>query len=515
MPKTTKSKYQNEKHVFVDIAARLRQFANRPNIYGYKPHPKQYEFHSSMALGKQFIGGNRSGKTVSGAVESIWWALGKHPYRETPPPPVRGRVVAVDFLNGVEKIVRPEVARWIPLSELLGGSWETAYNRELRTLTLENGSFIEFMSYDQDVDKFAGTSRHFTWFDEEPPKDIWTECKMRLLDTGGSWWMTMTPVEGMTWTYDHIYEASRIDPHLKIIIVNTHENTYVSEAEVNQIMSGLTKEERKARIEGRYIQRTGLIYKHFDPDVHVLGGYPTDYVPQKRNLWVAALDHGYNNPTAWIWAEILRDGSVVVFDEHYESGRLVKHHAQIVQERDRSHGREPNYRVGDPSIRNVDPIQGTSIHLEYLDHGVPILLGNNDVSAGIQRVARYIGEPPFGINNRPKLYVTANCTNLIWEINRYRWGRWVNKVVERERNRKEEPMKRDDHAVDALRYLIASRPEVEDLSQPEPQEWERLAQMAGATKAVKNPFERVDEGLTKQRPKGEYTDADFTLGGEW
>ena len=194
-----KSKIKNEREFLRGLTEGVRTAARRPNIYGYTPHEKQVSFHSSGARGKLFIGGNRSGKTVGGAAEAVYRATGRHPFRPVPPPPTRGRVVSVDFLNGVEKIVRPEIARWLPNSEIRGGSWESGYDRELRTLNLENGSTIEFMSYDQDLDKFAGTSRHWVWFDEEPPQDIFTECLLRLLDTGGDWWITMTPVEGMTW----------------------------------------------------------------------------------------------------------------------------------------------------------------------------------------------------------------------------------------------------------------------------------------------------------------------------
>lgn len=139
----------------------LKAQAVRPNLHAYKPHAKQEIFHKSTKKKKLYIGGNRSGKTVGGIVEDIYWLRGNHPFRRIPEGPIRGRVVGVDFLNGISKIILPEFQRWCPPSLLKNGSWEDSYNKELRTLKLENGSFIEFMSYDQDTDKFAGTSRHF------------------------------------------------------------------------------------------------------------------------------------------------------------------------------------------------------------------------------------------------------------------------------------------------------------------------------------------------------------------
>lgn len=468
------------------LAVGFRTAALRPNIHGYRPMPKQLDFHSSNSRGRAFFGGNRSGKTVGGATEAIWWLTGKHPYLQTPEPPVRGRAVAVDFINGVEKIVRPEVTRWLPLSELRGGSWNSGYSKELRTLTLENGSTLEFMSYDQDLDKFAGTSRHFIWFDEEPPRSVYQECLARLIDTGGRWWMTMTPVEGMTWVYDEIYIKAKSDPNFFVVEVEMGENTYLNEAEIDAFLSTLDEDERKARSQGKFVQIGGLIYKHFGQQ-HIL----EPHLPDPKQLHFAMMDHGFNNPTAWLWGSIDRDSRIVIYDEHYESGQIVSYHAQKVHQLNRDHGRAPDYNVGDPSIRNRDPITGTSVQLEYQDYDISIIPGNNDVAAGIARVADLLK----GKRDIPQLYVTRNCVNLIYELSRYRWGQWATSRMRDNRNVKEEPHKKDDHAADALRYGIASRPQVED-GQTVPE----LFIPVGATTSVE-PNNRIDTDLAQIGPR--------------
>lgn len=493
----SKSKIKTTSDLLRGLTTGLRNAATRPNVYGYRPHPKQIEFHTSEARGKLFLGGNRSGKTVGGAVEAVWWLTGKHPYIRTPDAPVRGRVVSVDFLNGVERIVKPEIARWLPPSELKNGSWVDSYDKELRTLTLENGSSLEFMSYEQALEKFAGTSRNFIWFDEEPPHDIFVECKMRLIDTGGRWWITMTPVEGMTWVYDDIYMAAKTDYDLKVVEVDMTENIYLNPGEIEAFMSGLTSDEKKARIQGKFVQIGGLVYKQFT-DSNIID----PVVIPKDWLHVASLDHGYTNPTAWLWAGIDKDGRIIIYDEHYESDEIVSYHAEKVHQINRAHSREPDYYVGDPSIRNVDPITGTSVQLEYIEHGVPIMLGNNDVRAGINRVAQMLE----GRNGRPQLYITRNCVNLIYELHRYRWSIWATKRMQFDKNKKEEPHKKQDHACDALRYLVASRPIIDDgLSIPE-----NLNTM-GAAIPVSPYAGRVDESLTQ--PSKPYVDS--VLGGEW
>lgn len=480
------------------LSSGLRNAAVRPSVYGYRPHEKQVEFHSLPQPRRLFLGGNRSGKTVGGATEAVWWATGKHPYRKTPPPPIRGRIVSVDFLNGVEKIVRPEVARWMPASELKGGSWATAYSRELRTLTLENGSTIEFMSYDQDLEKFAGTSRHFVWFDEEPPHDIYVENLLRLLDVGGHMWITMTPVEGMTWIYDDMYIAARTDPNVAVVEVDMTQNSYLNQGEIESFMSGLTEDERQARMHGKFVQRGGLIYKNFGTENII----PANTEIPKDWLWIAGMDHGFNNPTAWLWCAVGPDGQVIIHNEHYESGKLVNYHAERVHTINAEHQRIPDYYVGDPSIRNTDPITGTSVHLEYIENGIPIILGNNDVRAGLNRVASYIE----GLNQKPKLFITRNCVNLLAEIQRYRWATYAMKRHNFEKNKKEEPHKQNDHACDALRYIIASRPEMDD-----GKEFRVPVNSMGASVAVDPYSEQVD----RTSGFGPRVQTDWTLGSEY
>lgn len=499
----SKPKFPTLQELQHHISGELRRTALRPSIAGYKPMDHQKDFHSSMAKGRAFIGGNRSGKTVGGAAELVMWMTGKHPFRPTPPPPVRCRAVAVDFDHGVELIVKPEIIRWMPPSELIDGSWEKSYSRELKMLTLANGSTLEFMSYDQDVDKFAGTSRHAIWFDEEPPKAIFDENMARLIDTGGSWWLTMTPVEGMTWVYDNVYIASQVDPHIDVFIVSMDQNIYINTSEIDAYLSGMTEDEKKARRHGQFIQLGGLIYgKVFDSKRNIIPSfYGTERWETVRTKWrhILAMDHGFNNPTAWLFIAIDSHGRMVVYDEYYKNREIIRYHATQVKERIRELRIEPAYNVGDPSIRNTDPITGTSVQLEYQEHGLTILPGNNDVKAGINMVARMLEDGD--------LMITDNCEKLIWEIQRYRWARWQSKKTEQDKNAKDEPVKKDDHACDALRYAIASRPQFEAI----------LHQSAGnfvhAPTAIDPTKPYIDLELLRLPERYEYSD--YHLGSEW
>ncbi len=460
MAKNQTSGIKSNRDFLNGLINQMKSVSIRPSINGYIPHEKQKIFHSGSQTGKLFIGGNRSGKTVGGASEIVMRATGKHKFREVPPPPVRLRAVGVDFSFGVEKIMKPEVARWLPPSELINGSWEESYDKQLRTLTLANDSFIEFMSYEQDLEKFAGTSRHAVWFDEEPPEDIFVECKTRLLDTGGDWWITMTPVEGMTWVADRLYEpgTTGADPNILVVEVDMTENPVLNIGEIEEFLSGLDEDERKARKEGKFVQLGGLIYNKRLHDRHFLD--PFD--PPKEWLHVAGMDHGFTNPTCFLWAAIDSEGRMFVYDEYYESGHVVSENAANVHEYNIKHDRIPDYYVGDPSIRNVDPITGTSVLIEYVDHGIPITLGNNDQKAGINKIQTLLGKEDDLIKYPQKLYISKKCPNLIWEMKRLRWATWATRKMRADKNKKEEQHKKNDHACDALRYLVASRPEFDN-----------------------------------------------------
>jgi phage terminase large subunit-like protein len=368
---------------------------------------------------------------------------------------------------------------------------------------LSNGSTLEFLSYDQDLDKHAGTSRHIIWFDEEPPKDIFNENMARLIDVGGSYVLTMTPVEGMTWVFDDIYmKAKNGDPFIDVFEAAMDMNIHINVTEIEAYLGGMTKEERDARRQGKFVQLGGLVYggKYFTEKNILPSLYTSGSWASVRDNWklFTGMDHGFRNPTCWLWGAYDKNGRIIIFDEYYRSDLVAGAHAEQIHERNRLLGVEPEYNVGDPSIRNTDPITGTSVLLEYQEHGLTINLANNDVSAGINRVARMF--------ENSLLMVTENCEKLIWELNRYRWAKWSNRRTDETRNPKDEPVKKDDHACDALRYMVASRP-VDDMVGLD----ERVLGPLGYSEALRSDRERVDTDLISVPD----TPIDPYLGGEW
>lgn len=447
------------------IQDQVLQQARMPNMYAYKPHEKQLEFHSCTKKERLFVAGNRSGKTLGSVMEAIWWLTKTHPYRETPKGQVRGRVVAVDFLNGVDKIILPLYKQLLPPEYLIEGSWNRSYSQERHVLTLRDGSFVEFMSQDQDLDKFAGTSRHFVHFDEECPKVIFEECKLRLLDTNGEWWISETPVAGMEWIYDDLYvpyfEAIMRgeEPSIGLVQMATGENPYLDPEAIERIFGSLGAEAKAVRMSGEYTMISGSLYKEFGEFTHAAQTRETfEFDPLRMRLYLTG-DHGINNPTAWLWVAADVKGGLTVIRELYETGKAVAEIARMIQEVNAELGVQPYMITLDPATEQRSGFsnaegQPMTIADEYRRHGINVITKGipRDKSIGINKILQYLKVNPK--TGRPFLTVLRECHNTIREIKGAKQNRYVNKKVAELKNKPEGQREKDDHTTDALRYLM-------------------------------------------------------------
>ena len=170
-------------------------FQDRFNLISYAPHPIQWSFHNGDQFLRAFYGGERSGKTIAGIAEVCWVANGMHPYLD--------RFRGGDKLPMAIRSVSPDLKRFFwnihwPYYKMflgeVGGVHIKDFSRELMRMTLHNGTTIDFMSYEQDINMFGGIKLDFVHFDEEPiSQAIWTENLKRLLDRSGRAIMTFTP----------------------------------------------------------------------------------------------------------------------------------------------------------------------------------------------------------------------------------------------------------------------------------------------------------------------------------
>jgi len=436
-----------------ELAALVNRKAAKPDIDGYKPQDYQIEYHSSETKGRIVFGGNRSGKTFSSVVEMIWWATGTHPYRQTPRPPVALRHVCVDKPQGTDKILKELYKQLCPPRVLRDREFEKAWEEKPDVLWFSNGSFIEFLTYEQQLQKHAGTSRHAIGFDEEPDEAIFNENMARLVDTDGEWWISLTPLEGLTWLYHRFYlpwEEGNLRDNVAMWHFLTKDNRYVKLSAVERLLGDLGKEEKEARLTGKFMALSGLIYA-FNEAAHV-----KELDPQPHWLTFTSMDHGLRAPTSWHWYQIDQDGRFYVVREHYMADLLVPAHARIVREIEGANRLlTPEYRIGDPSIWNRQPNDGQSVGTEYAAHGIHIGQGLNNLEAGVNRVASLFETDHTG---RPRILIDPSCRNLIREARTYRWAKYATRKAEMQNDPKVKPEKRNDHALDDLRYAAMTRP---------------------------------------------------------
>lgn len=450
-------KVMNEKQLIKKILLledELKRREGRPSLKHYnngdKVHLKQLAFHQCGKRNRWVFGGNRSGKTECGAVECIYMARGIHPYRENKPN-VEGWVVSLSYEVqrdvAQRKILSYLSPDWIEDIYMTSGRKGSPEYGVIDTIVIKNvfggTSKISFKSCDQGREKFQGTSLDFVWFDEEPPFDIYEECRMRVFDKCGDIWGTMTPLKGLTWVYEQIYRNSE-DDEVWHICMEWADNPFLSKKEIARLSSALTKDSIESRRYGHFSTGEGLVYTEFRPDVHVIAPF---FVPYEWKDAIA-IDPGLNNPLACLFFAVDFDDNVYVIAEHYESGKDIDYHANAIHRlasqldwhRD-AKGRLRAYIDSAASQKTLASIKSVA-DLFYERDIVVNTKVNKDMFSGIARVKSYF--------KKNKLFIFENCVNLIRELKGYWWGEG------------DLPKKKDDHALDALRYYLMTKPSQED-----------------------------------------------------
>lgn len=454
--------------IFGLVEMELEKAVIKPSIYRYEPYSDQVAFHTSTAPGKYCTGGNRAGKTTAGVIEAIWWATDTHPYRERPEEWGHGalqiRFVCVDIAKGVEQILLPAFKRWLPREYMVDGSWDKSWDDKNKILTLANGSEIDFLTYNMDLERHGGVPRHLIFFDEEPPRHLFNEAMMRLRDYDGFWAILATPVQGMTWTYDLLWEPAldakregRTDFPISIHELDPANNPYLQAEDTSRFFIAMDKEERDMRETGKFVARSGLVFPHFNLDTHVID----PVIPPRHWAWYSSVDHGFNNPTAWYWHAVSPAGNIITFAEHYESEMTVEQHASVVLERESGWKKTVDRRVGDPAMHQRQGVTGTSIVQEYARRGVYIITDGipHDVMIGVEKMQQYfqVRRQSDG-TDAPMWLITSNCRNLIRELRKLRWASYDSAKKNYSMNRQEKIHKKDDHGFDSVRYFSTLMP---------------------------------------------------------
>lgn len=452
----------------------LDEAINKPSILSYEPYkPGQDAFHKSACTGRYMSAGNRAGKTTAAVIECIWWGTDTHPYLERPERwgrgPLKMRFVVVDVDKGVHGIILPELRRWCATSMLINGNFADSWNNSTLTFTFSNGSTIQFLTHGMELDKHGGTAMHLIFFDEIPPKSVFNENMMRLVDYEGRWVIAATSVEGMGWTYEMLWEPT-VEKGSDVTDIgifelsqkdNPHLQTGVDER--GKYYVGMDDQERKIREDGSFVPRSGRVFPTWNVHDHVLKEHMK--VPRGWKLY-SSTDFGFNNPTAWLWHAVSPDGRVYTFAEHYKSQMTVEEHANVVKTKEAFWRIDPDEitRVGDPAGKQKYGTTGTSYLIEYAKRAIYIGVEGipHDVAIGIEIMHQYIRlEKHNGWgDNKPRWMISPACVNLISELKKLRWASYESAKKNDDTNRQEAVHKKHDHAFDSTRYFFTLMPEL-------------------------------------------------------
>ena len=418
---------------------------------GRRKHKKQMAFHRCKKRNRWVFGGNRSGKTECGAVEAIWMARGIHPYR-------RNRKDVFGWVVSLSQQVQRDVAQskilhylpknWIADIVMLSGRKDSPASGIIDQIKLKNVfggiSTIGFKSCDQGREKFQGASLDFVWFDEEPPRDIYEECLMRVMDRKGDIFGTMTPLKGRTFVYNEIYLNARRNPEVWYEFMNWEDNPFLSASEVKLLEGALDQSSLDSRKYGRFSEGYGLVYPEFDESVHVVKPFSVPSEWQEN----VSIDPGLHNPLSAHWYCVDWDGNIYVVAEHYEKGRDIDFHAAAIDEISRRLGwkRDGSGRISaliDSAAGQRTLASSKSVSELFYERGIAVNPNvDKDVFSGISRVKSYLARG----NGQPDIYIFDCCENMIAEFKSYSWGAG------------DRPIKTGDHAMDELRYFVMSRP---------------------------------------------------------
>ena len=412
-------------------------------------HQKQMLFHKCQKRNRWVFGGNRTGKTECGAVESVWMARGTHPFRENRKD-VFGWVVSLT--QQVQRdVAQAKILKYLPeryicdvvMREGKKGAAEYGVIDYILVKNVFGGiSKIGFKSCDQGRERFQGTSLDFVWFDEEPPKDIYDECRMRVFDKCGDVFGTMTPLKGLTWVYDEIELNEKNNPQVWCEYMEWSDNPYLDKEEIKAMTSSVSEQDQLSRRYGKFTVGEGLVYPEFDQSVHVID--PFD-VPKEWQTNIS-IDPGLTNPTSCHFYAVDFDGNIYVVAEHFEAGQSVDYHVKKIFEIADEIGwkRDAKGRLSaliDSAANQRTLASQKSVAELFCEKGILVNTNvNKDLYSGIQRIKSLFEQRP------PKIYIFKNCVNLIRELKSYWWGD------------NDRPKKTDDHALDELRYFVMTQP---------------------------------------------------------
>jgi PBSX family phage terminase large subunit len=338
-------------------------------------------------------------------------------------------------------VVRKE---YIDLRNSTMKDWDTWIGKQIvgNEVRYKNGSILLFVHGD-DLNSFKNVNAGgalFVQAEEMTEDDFWF-MNGRLRRPQGT---RQLRLECNYDGHNYIYKLFNQQKIGTLITTNTFDNEKNLPPDYIPNLRKLPKKLQDRHLFGSDADMDGAVWDEFSSARHLIAPFE---IPHGWDR-IVALDHGMTNPTAVLWGAIDYDGVIYIYDEHYEAGKVISYHSEAIKARDNTQVKE---WLIDPSCgakSREKNGQAYSVIDEYRDNGIFFVPAKNEVVGGINRVNEYF--------KSDRLKIFKNCVNLVEEVENYRWQKIKAGQM---KNAPEAPVKFKDHACDALRYMIASRPE--------------------------------------------------------
>jgi PBSX family phage terminase large subunit len=292
-------------------------------------------------------------------------------------------------------------------------------------------SFIQLKGWEA-IETLRGQSFDFIVLDEVASmRNFWIGwnevLSPTLIDRRGSCMFISTP-KGFNHFYD-LFNLQEKDSDYESFHFTTYDNPNIPVEEIEREKKSKPENTFAQEYLGSFRKSEGLVYKEFRRDKHV---YNDESEKQPANLirYMAGIDFGFTNPTAIIACRKGHDNDYWITGEWYKTQKTDEQIAEVVAA----------YKFDEVY---PDPESPSAIaELQKRDVYCKEVIKNKDsIKNGINRIRSLF------LQN--KIHIHASCVNLIDELETYSYP--DSKIG---RNEEENPIKENDHALDALRYML-------------------------------------------------------------
>jgi hypothetical protein len=472
----------------------LREAVTSNKISHYKPIGNQAEFHSAgLAEVRLVYGGNRSGKTTSGALEALAHALGVRPWLSPDhadytvrlcngdpiPVPNIGRVVVENFEVNVIQTLHEKVKEWAPKGAI--AHIQPNQRGVPSRYDFANGSKIYVLSYEQDDDAFEGPNGHWFWCDEPPPQRKFNGLRRGLLDFDGHGWITMTPL-AEPWINEVLAsKANEPGSHVRLFNYDIWDNCVenggtISRRAIEGFLKDLPEAERQAREHGVPLHLAGLVFPEWKPKA------PFWIEPfEVPAHWprVCVIDPHPRKPIAVMWAAMSPDHVWYIYRAMFNNKlRTVR---DVAEEMYRAEGYKIIGEKYNPNLDLMVPLVRETAQTEHVALRLIDTSANEPERSNGMTVAEMFGAYGFycmdaykrnynaGLDaihealkvdrewEMPGLIVFNTCSPVKQNFMNFVWDRWGNSRQAALKGDKQDPVKYNDDFIDCIRYLFQAR----------------------------------------------------------